>query len=278
MIKCDKKIKCHGGGIGYYFHESEETSCSMRFTMFTPPTDKATGVYVVFLSGLTCTEDNFTVKAGAYQMASELGLHVLVPDTSPRGDDVSDMSEYDLGQGAGFYLDATEAPWSKNFRMESYLIKELLPQCEEFFNLDPERKSIMGHSMGGHGALGLYFKYPGKFKSCSAFAPIVAPSQVPWGQKAFAAYLGDDQESWKLHDATELVKQSGAAAENNAILIDQGQGDHFLKDQLRPELFEDACKQAGQKLTMRYQEGYDHSYFFIQSFIEDHLKWHHNFL
>lgn len=273
-MKCKKKYQCHGGTLGYYSHESVETGTSMRFTLFEPAENKKTGALVIFLSGLTCTEDNFTTKSGAYKKAAELGLTILVPDTSTRGDDVPDDDAYDLGQGAGFYLDATQEPWAKNFRMESYLMKELIPQCEVAFDLDTTQKSIMGHSMGGHGALTLYLKYPEQFQSCSAFSPIVAPSQVPWGRKAFSAYLGDDQEVWKLHDAIALVQSSNAVSENSEILIDQGLADDFLEEQLQPELFEAACKSAGQKLTVRRHTGYDHSYFFIQSFIDDHLEWH----
>lgn len=273
-IKCEKEQHCHGGTIGYYAHNSGETQTQMRFTMFMPPEDKKTGAYVIFLSGLTCTEDNFTTKANAYQTAMALGLAVLAPDTSPRGDDIPNDDGYDLGQGAGFYLDATQAPWDKNFRMESYLTKELIPQCEAFFDLDPARKSIMGHSMGGHGALTLYFRHPNLFKSCSAFSPIVAPSQVPWGHKAFAAYLGENRGQWAQYDATQLVQQAKSADQNAEILIDQGLKDDFLKEQLKPELFEQACNAAGQKLTLRQHAGYDHSYFFIQSFINDHLHWH----
>lgn len=273
-MKLEKQYACHGGSVGYYSHQSVETKTPMRFTLFTPPKDKATGAYVIFLSGLTCTEDNFTTKAGAYKFAADLGLAILVPDTSPRGDDTPNDDAYDLGQGAGFYLDATQAPWAENFRMESYLIKELIPQCEESFDLNPDSKSIMGHSMGGHGALSLYFKHPQIFKSCSAFSPIVSPSMVPWGQKAFTAYLGDDKEAWENHDATHLVNNTKSPKDNAPILIDQGLADDFLDDQLKPDLFELACEEVGQKLTLRRHEGYDHSYFFIQSFMDDHLEWH----
>ena len=275
---CEKTYACHGGKIEYFSHQSEQTSTQMRFTLFTPPTDKKTGAYVIFLSGLTCTEDNFTTKAHAYKRASELGLCVLAPDTSPRGDGVPNDEANDLGQGAGFYIDACQEPWATNFRMESYLIQELFPLVEENFTLDACRKSIMGHSMGGHGALTLYFKHPNQFKSCSAFAPIVAPSQVPWGHKAFTAYLGNNQETWRDHDATALVQKTSNAKNNAPILIDQGLGDDFLQEQLKPELFETACNQAGQDLILRMQKGYDHSYFFIQSFIDDHLNWHSEYL
>ncbi|TNE28219.1 MAG: S-formylglutathione hydrolase [Alphaproteobacteria bacterium] len=271
--KIEKTHFCHGGQLYYCSHDSRETGTQMRFSLFLPPQASGGTPYVIFLSGLTCTEDNFTTKAGAYAKAAALGIAVLAPDTSPRGEDVADDDAYDLGQGAGFYLDALQEPWKKHFRMESYLVSELLPLAEQSFGLDPKRKSITGHSMGGHGALTLYFRHPGLFQSCSAFAPIVAPAQVPWGQKAFTAYLGDSRETWLAHDATELVSK---AATEKEILIDQGLADPFLEEQLQPELFQTACNKVGQKLTLRLQDGYDHSYFFIQSFIGDHLKFHAN--
>lgn len=277
-MKLEKQHLCHGGKLGYYSHESSETKTQMRFSLFFPGHAELDQPYVVFLSGLTCTEDNFTTKACAYQKAAELGLVVLAPDTSPRGEDVTDDDAYDLGQGAGFYIDADQQPWAKNFRMESYIMKELLPAVEKKFGLSAKKKSIMGHSMGGHGALTLYFKYPDKFKSASAFSPIVAPSQVPWGEKAFSAYIGEDREIWKNHDACELVRAASKARNNAEILIDQGLKDDFLEEQLKPELFKDACKVAGQKLNLRLHEGYDHSYFFIQSFIDDHLEHHNKYL
>lgn len=243
----------------------------MNFTLFMPPHVDGPVPYVVYLSGLTCTEENFTIKAGAYEHAAALGLAVLAPDTSPRGPDVPDGDGYDLGQGAGFYIDATQEPWAKYYRMESYIMKELLPGAEQAFGLDPSRKSIMGHSMGGHGALTFNFKYPGVFKACSAFAPVVAASQSPLGQQALRTYLGDDQGEWMKHDACALVAR---CANDQEILIDQGGADEFLESSLKPHLFEEACHKAGQKLTLRMQDGYDHSYFFIQSFIDDHLKWH----
>lgn len=277
-MKLEKEHLCHGGKLGYYSHESEQTKTPMRFSLFFPDHAELDQPYVVFLSGLTCTEDNFTTKANAYKKAAELGLVILAPDTSPRGADVPDSEDYDLGQGAGFYIDATEDPWAKNFRMESYLMKELLPAVEKKFGLSSKKKSIMGHSMGGHGALTLFFKNPGAFKSVSAFSPIVAPAQVPWGHKAFSAYIGDNEESWHDHDACALVRAAGKAKANAEILIDQGLADNFLEEQLRPELFKDACKAAGQKLNLRLHDGYDHSYFFIQSFIDDHLEHHNKFL
>lgn len=277
-MKLEKQHKCHGGTLGYYSHDSKETKTPMRFSLFLPKGAGQDIPYLIFLSGLTCTEDNFTTKAGTYKKAAELGLAILAPDTSPRGEGVANDEAYDLGQGAGFYIDATQQPWAEHFRMESYLIKELLPAVEHEFGLDGARKSITGHSMGGHGALTLYFKYPEMFRSASAFSPIVAPSQVPWGEKAFSAYLGDDRLEWARHDACALVRAAKNASDNAEILVDQGLSDDFLKEQLKPELFEAACREAGQNLTLRQHEGYDHSYFFIQSFIDDHLEHHWKFL
>jgi S-formylglutathione hydrolase len=276
-MNIEKQYLCHGGTLTYYVHDSRETQTPMRFTLFMPSVETGTNEkipYIVFLSGLTCTAENFTTKANAYKRAAAMGIAVLVPDTSPRGDEVADSSDYDLGQGAGFYVDATEAPWVKHFRMESYVVAELLPMVEALHNLDVKRCSIMGHSMGGHGALTLYLRHKGRFASCSAFSPIVAPTQVPWGHKAFTSYFGTDQSTWSAHDATYLVGKDTHAAKNAPILIDQGGADTFLIEQLKPQLFEAACHAAGQKLTLRIQDGYDHSYFFIQSFIDDHLAWH----
>ena len=278
-MQSQKSYLCHDGIVGYYVHESKIPQTSMQFSLFLPSKAKEEKVpYLLFLSGLTCTENNFTTKAGAYRKANELGIAILVPDTSPRGDNVPDDQAYDLGQGAGFYLDATQQPWAKHFQMESYIIKELLPMVEKEFSLHRNHKLICGHSMGGHGALTLYFKYPDLFNSCSAFAPIVAPSQVPWGQKAFSAYLGDAPEEWKRHDACVLVEQSNYSKKSTPILIDQGIDDEFLEKQLQPYLFQEACKRAGQKLIFRERVGYDHSYFFIQSFIDEHLEWHHSLI
>lgn len=273
-MDCVRQHACYGGTLAYYEHQSEQAGTKMRFSLFTPPSP--TGKMVMFLSGLTCTEDNFTTKAGAYGKAAELGLHILAPDTSPRGEDVANDDAYDLGQGAGFYLDATQAPWAKHFRMESYLMQELLPQVQAAHTISAT--SITGHSMGGHGALTLYFRHAGSFASCSAFAPIVAPTRVPWGKKAFTAYLGEDTEAWKQHDATHLVSHAAEAKSNAPILIDQGLADDFYKEQLQPELFEAACQRVGQNLELRLHEGYDHSYFFIQSFIADHLEHHARYL
>jgi S-formylglutathione hydrolase len=227
-----------------------------------------------WLSGLTCTEDNFTVKAGAQRTAAELGLMIVAPDTSPRGDHVPDLDPktYDFGKGAGFYLDATEAPWRTNYRMYSYIAQELPALVHTHFPADQTRCGIFGHSMGGHGALTIHLKHPDKFRSCSAFSPIVAPSAVPWGRKAFTHFLGADESRWTDYDATRLLSQKGPSAAH--MLVDQGTADPFLEEQLRPHIFAEAARGAGQKLTLRLQAGYDHSYFFIATFIDDHLSWH----
>lgn len=278
-MKQTKAHRCCGGTLGVWEHASEALQCTMTFSVFLPPqADKGPVPFVTFLSGLTCTHENFTTKAGAYRAAAELGLAVVAPDTSPRGEDVPNDDAYDLGQGAGFYINATQEPWSKHFQMERYVMEELLPLVESSFPVQADKQGIFGHSMGGHGALTLFFKYPGKFQSVSAFAPIVAPTQVPWGHKAFAAYLGDDREAWKNHDACELVRRSGDASSKPMILVDQGTDDGFLEEQLQPALFVDACASVGQSLQLRMQEGYDHSYYFIQSFVADHLAHHKTYL
>jgi len=265
------QAKCFDGIQASYAHGSEACACEMEFSVFTPP---GPGPFPVlyWLSGLTCTPENFTVKAGAQRLASALGLLIVAPDTSPRGDDVPDApDEYDFAKGAGFYVDATEPPWAGHYRMRSYVGEELPDLIEAEFPVDPARTGIFGHSMGGHGALTLHLNAPERFKSVSAFAPIVAPRQVPWGQKAFSRYLGADDEAWKAYDATDLVAAKPSTAR---ILIDQGEADGFLEEQLRPDLFEAACARAGQELELRLHPGYDHSYFFIASFIDDHLRWH----
>lgn len=264
--------KCFGGAQNVYKHSSQVLGCEMNFAVYLPPaavTGKPCPV-VYWLSGLTCTEQNFITKSGFQRYAAEHNLIVVAPDTSPRGDDVPNDPAYDLGQGAGFYLNATQQPWAKHFRMYDYIVEELPEIVEPQFPTNG-RRGIFGHSMGGHGALTIALRNPGKYKSVSAFSPIVAPSQVPWGHKAFNAYLGDDRAAWKQYDATELVK---TARERLPVLIDQGEGDQFLKEQLRPELFEAACKAASHPLTLRMQPGYDHSYFFIATFIADHLAHH----
>lgn len=265
---------CFAGTQGVYKHASLQLDCEMRFAVFTPPqaTDEPRPV-VFWLSGLTCTEDNFTVKAGAQRIAAELGLVIVAPDTSPRGDDVpDDKDSYDFGKGAGFYLDATRQPWSKHYNMYSYITSELPALIFKHFPARADRQGIMGHSMGGHGALTIALKNPDTYASVSAFSPIIAPSQVPWGEKAFSGYLGDDRATWAEYDATALV--AGGKRFSGEILIDQGDADNFLKGQLKPEIFADVCKAAGQPLKLRMQPGYDHSYFFIATFIEDHLHHH----
>lgn len=262
-----------GGQLAYCSHDSASTGTPMTLSVFTPPGDGPFPV-LIWLSGLTCTEDNFTTKAGAYNAAAEHGVMIVAPDTSPRGDNVANDEAYDLGQGAGFYIDATQSPWTPHFRMESYVTKDLLSLIKDNFPADMSRVGISGHSMGGHGALTLALKYPDLFKSVSAFAPIVSPTRCPWGEKAFTAYLGDNREEWTKHDASLLMETGAARGHYDDILIDQGTADNFLKDQLKPELFEQACAKAGQKLTLRMQEGYDHSYFFMASFIAEHIAWH----
>ena len=224
-----------------------------------------------YLAGLTCTEETFAIKAHAQRLAAQLGLILVTPDTSPRGEQVAQGDHWDIGQGAGFYINATQAPWAEHFQMESYIVEELYDLVIQQFAVQAERIGIFGHSMGGHGALTLALKYPEKFKSVSAFAPICAPSQCPWGEKAFSNYLGSDQAEWLKHDATALVQTKTAHFAD--ILIDQGLSDQFYS-QLNPALFQQACQAAGQPLTLREHAGYDHGYYFIQSFIDDHLQFH----
>lgn len=264
--------KIYNGVQAVYEHRSEACDCDMKVGVFTPNGVKADAPALIWLSGLTCTEQNFITKAGAQRVASELGLVLITPDTSPRGDGVPDDDRYDFGQGAGFYLDATKMPWMENFAMETYIRDELIFWIKGELPFVSQRKlGISGHSMGGHGALTLHLKNPTLFKTCSAFSPIVAPSQVPWGQEAFKGYLGDTPRAWGRYDACLLVAKQPSEAH---ILIDQGTEDEFLEKQLRPELFKNACKDVGQALTLRMQDGYDHSYYFVASFIEDHLRWH----
>lgn len=281
-ITINKTHKCHNGILGYFQHQSTITKTQMAFTLFIPNLNfnqTSSKPLLTFLSGLTCTEDNFTTKANAYAKAAELGFAVLAPDTSPRGANVADKDAYDLGQGAGFYINATQEPWRTHYQMESYIIDELIPLVESSFYIGGQgARGIFGHSMGGHGALTFYFKYPDFFNTCSAFAPIVSPSTTPWGLKAFEEYLGQDQSVYAQHDACKLVLQAKNAGKKAPILIDQGLGDDFLKKELQPALFEAACQKSGQKLELRLHEGYDHSYFFIQSFINDHIAWHFNLL
>lgn len=267
--------RCFGGTIGYYRHQAESTHCPMRFSVFTPPgVEGARAPVLWWLSGLTCTEDNFTVKAGAYRRAAELGLIVVAPDTSPRGENVPDDESYDFGQGAGFYLDATEAPWSTHFHMYSYITRDLPQVVFAHFPADRTAQGIFGHSMGGHGALTIALKNPDTYRSISAFAPICAPMRCPWGEKAFHGYLGPDEEKWFQYDATVLMEAAGDRSGFPPILIDQGTADQFLEEQLQPQFLQAASKAVGQTLDLRMQEGYDHSYFFIASFIDDHLAHH----
>jgi len=267
-------IKEAGGWLNRYSHHSEACDCEMTFSVYLPPLAATQAVPAVwFLSGLTCSDDNVRVKAGAQRYAAELGIALVMPDTSPRGDKVPDAAErYDLGQGAGFYIDATREPWVKNYRMYDYITRELPVLIEGELPLIPGRRSITGHSMGGHGALICALKNPGLYQSVSAFAPICHPVDCGWGQGCFGAYLGDDQEAWKAWDATELVK---AGATPIPLFIDQGTGDEFLADgQLHPEALVAACEQRDIPITLRMQEDYDHSYHFIASFIGEHLAYH----
>jgi S-formylglutathione hydrolase len=266
--------RCFGGTQGFYSHQSEVCGCEMRFAVYQPPQALAGEKVplVTYLSGLTCTEENVVTKAGFQGVAAELGLMVLAPDTSPRGVDLPGEDDaYDFGSGAGFYVDATEAPWSRHYRMYSYITDELPAVIAANFPADMSRQGITGHSMGGHGALTLHLKNPQVYRSVSAFAPICAPMTCPWGEKALGGYLGADQEAWRAHDSCELVKHQPSSAH---ILVDQGEADGFLEEQLRPELLVAACQAAGQSLELRMQPGYDHSYYFIASFMEDHLRHH----
>lgn len=264
----------HGGTQGVYRHASAATGTAMTFSVFVPPHDEGARLPVVwYLSGLTCTHANVTDK-GEYRAAcADLGLIFVAPDTSPRGDGVPDDPDgaYDFGLGAGFYVDATEAPWATHYRMWSYVTEELPALVAAHFPADMARQSIMGHSMGGHGALTIALTFPDRFRAVSAFAPIVAPSRVPWGEKALGGYLGGDRAAWRRHDAVALIEDGARVA---ALLVDQGEADAFLAEQLRPELLERACAEAGIAATIRRQPGYDHSYHFISTFMPDHLAWH----
>jgi S-formylglutathione hydrolase len=262
---------CFGGWQDVYEHASSTLGCTMRFAIYLPPQAKHGPVPVLYwLSGLTCTEQNFIAKAGAQRYAAEHGIAIVCPDTSPRGDGVADADGYDLGKGAGFYVNATQAPWSRHYRMYDYIVDELPALIEANFPVTDAR-AISGHSMGGHGALVLALRNPGRYRSVSAFSPIVAPSQVPWGQKAFAAYLGEDRQAWQAYDSTALV---ASATERLPLLVDQGDADEFLRAQLQPEWLQAACAAAGHPLVLRMQPGHDHSYYFIASFIGEHIAHH----
>ncbi|GEM77489.1 S-formylglutathione hydrolase [Vibrio sagamiensis] len=271
-IESLSQAKVFGGWHKQYTHDSRALNCNMRFAIFLPPNaTKSNPVPVVYwLSGLTCTDENFMQKAGAFRIAAELGIAIVAPDTSPRGDDIADDDNYDLGQGAGFYLNATQAPWSRHYHMYDYITQELPAIIEGNFPVS-DVKSISGHSMGGHGALTIGLKNSEQYRSISAFSPISNPLQCPWGHKAFTAYLGSDIESWKQYDASELLKQGKSPL---PILVDQGDADSFLKEQLKPEMLLAAAEMHSSQLELRMQPGYDHSYFFISSFIEDHLNFH----
>ena len=273
QLKIVSEQKCFGGVQGVYSHRSAACGVDMRFAVYQPPRALSGGSVPVltYLSGLTCTEENFVVKAGAQRLAAELGLMLVAPDTSPRGEGVADDDGYDLGTGAGFYVDATQAPWAANYRMYSYVTEDLAQAVAANFAADTARQGIFGHSMGGHGALTLHLKHPEVYRSVSAFAPIGAPLRCPWGEKALSAYLGEDRETWTAYDTTELLRVAPSMAR---ILIDQGADDPFLEEQLKPELLVEACEEAGQHFELRMQAGYDHSYFFIQTFVEDHLRHH----
>lgn len=272
MMETTKTHIVHGGTLRYLRHDSATTGTPMTLSVFVPPGEGPFPV-LIWLSGLTCTEDNFTTKAGAYQSAAKHGVIIVAPDTSPRGEGVADDPAYDLGQGAGFYVDATQAPWAPHFRMESYVTGELIDRVDRGFPTTKTR-SILGHSMGGHGALTLALNHPDLFRSVSAFAPISSPTRCAWGQKAFTAYLGEDRAAWDRYDAVSLIKAGAAKGVYDDILIDQGDADGFLADQLKPHLLTAAAEAAGQKVTLRMQPGYDHSYFFMATFIADHVAFH----
>ena len=264
---------CFGGVQGFYRHASREIGLPMKFGVFLPPQARQQPVPVLtWLAGLTCNEETFAIKAGAQRVAAELGLAIVTPDTSPRdtGIEAADAA-WDFGTAAGFYLDATEPPWSRHWRMESYLCEELPALLADNFAVQPAASGLFGHSMGGHGALTLALRHPGQWRSVSAFAPIAAPMHCPWGEKVFSGYLGPDQSLWAAHDTCALIE---AGARLPPLLVDQGLADKFLAEQLNIDRFEAVCKQAGQPLTLRRHAGFDHGYYFIASFVEDHLRWH----
>jgi len=266
--------KCFGGRQLRYSHMSKVLGCEMNFSIFLPPQASEGKVPVVYwLSGLTCTDENFVTKAGAQRYAAELGLAIVAPDTSPRGKGVPDDPDgaYDFGLGAGFYVNATQAPWSRHYHMYDYVVQELPALVAGHFPVDDSRVGISGHSMGGHGALTIALKNPGRFRSVSAFAPICSPLNCPWGEKALGGYLGPDREAWRAHDATALLAQ---ASERLPVLVDQGDADNFLEEQLKTQLLQEASRAADYPMTIRMQPGYDHSYFFIASFIGEHLAFH----
>ncbi len=270
--------RCFGGRQLRYSHASKTLNCSMNFSVYLPPAAEKGSVPVLYwLSGLTCTDENFVQKAGAQQYAAKHGVAVVAPDTSPRGEGVPDDLEaaYDFGLGAGFYVNATQAPWSRHYQMYDYVLHELPELVCTNLPIDGKRAGIFGHSMGGHGALTIALKNPGRYRSVSAFAPICSPLNCPWGEKALGNYLGDDREAWKQYDTTELVR---AAQQHLPVLVDQGDGDNFLTSQLKTELLEKACTESSYPMTIRMQTGYDHSYFFIASFVGEHIEFHRKYL
>jgi S-formylglutathione hydrolase len=272
-IETISEQRCFGGVQGIYRHASSACGGPMRFAVYLPPQVQGGAVPALYyLAGLTCNEETFIIKAGAQRLAAELGIMLVAPDTSPRNTGIPDEAiDWEVGTAAGFYVDATQAPWSGFFNMYSYVTTELPRIVAANFPADPDRRSIFGHSMGGHGALTIALKQPSRYRSVSAFAPIVAPSQVAWGRKAFSRYLGEDPAAWTTYDACELVRHQRF---DGTILIDQGDADKFLENQLRPQLLASACRESGQALALRLRPGYDHSYFFISSFIEEHMRHH----
>lgn len=277
MITPVSTHKAFDGKVGFFSHDSKVNSSLMKFSVFVPKEAEAKPVPVLYwLSGLTCTEENFTIKANAQRFASQYGMMLVAPDTSPRGEHVPGRGDsWDLGHGAGFYVNATEEPWAKNYQMYDYVTQELPQLIQENFKVIPDCQSIFGHSMGGHGALVIGIRESHRYRSVSAFAPITNPTAVPWGEKAFSAYLGEDRKKWENYDASLLIQKLGY---NRPLLVDQGTEDQFLKTSLLPERLEKACHEAQVKLEMRYQPGYDHSYYFISTFIQDHFRFHAQFL
>lgn len=279
MLEITSDHRCHNGIQAFYRHDSTQTGLPMQFSVYHPPVEEHELVPVLFyLAGLTCTEETFMIKSGAQCWAAQHGIMLVAPDTSPRNTGIPEADkDWDLGHGAGFYVDATRPPWNRHFRMESYLAHELRDLIIAEFNADPDRIGIFGHSMGGHGALVLALRHPDLFRSVSALAPVTSPSRCPWGQKAFTHYFGDDRAQWKAHDATELMKQR-IMPFPEGILIDQGLSDEYLDSQLFPQEFEQACAQVNQSLTLRRHEAYDHGYYFISTFIADHIDFHRRVL
>jgi S-formylglutathione hydrolase len=276
-IETLSETNCFGGTIGFYRHASIVNNCNMQFSVFVPPQAANAKVPVLtFLSGLTCTEENFMVKSGAQRVAAELGIMLVSPDTSPRGEGFPDDpdADYDFGLGAGFYVNATEAPWSKHYQMYDYITQELQTVIFEKFPGDAARHGLTGHSMGGHGALTIGLRNPDMFRSLSAFAPICTTLHSPWGKKAMGYYLGNDESTWAIYDSCEVARNVGDPSAYEKILVDQGAGDPFLAEQLKPELLKAACEESGLTLDLRIHDGYDHGYYFISTFIEEHLRFH----